>query len=160
MFVTSSQDSVHAAVPLTFTRTHTRSPSVATFDTYHQSIQGLLYLVEHDQDELGRIVDQLSIAEAEDPHSPSDPDSFISRRKRAGKLSHFFGEARVGVDSPCLPVKKSRKDVLDRMLGDVWNGAQAEARTGTMGRDELERLGSMMGTLRRRRATLQDWDML
>ena len=185
MFVTSSQDSVHAAVPPTVARTHARSASVATYDTYHQSIQGLLYLVEHDQDELGRIVDELASPEipdkdelvyiighpsSPDPSSPilaspvsaeHDPESFTSRRKRAGKLSHFFGEARVGIDSPCsVPVRRSRKDVLDGMLGDVWKGAQAEAKIGTMRRDELERLSTMMGTLRRRRATLHDWDKL
>lgn len=138
MFVTSSQDGIHALRP---------APA-STFDTYQQSLQGLLYLVQNDPHELGRILDEL----ASSPDGPSpDPQSFATRRKRAGKLSHFFCEPRAG---------QSTHDRFDRVLGDVWKGAQAEARIGALWTDHMETLGLMMGDLTRRRADLDVWEQL
>ena len=118
-----------------------------------------------------------------------DPNSEEARRKRVGKLSNFFGEG-LDFTSPSVPLRqairydidltspvpsresisrstsglgrrgKSRLDVLDGMLGELWRGVQSELKVGAMRRDEADRLSELFGAYKRRRENLTGWEEL
>lgn len=162
----------------------------SSFDAYQRSIEGLLYLAEHDQARLGSLVDALNEPSDEiaadavpsptwtqpryDPTSPPviDPQSHSARRRRTGKLSQFFGEAGVDFTDPdALQTRldqnstgrgrgKARREVLDGVLGEIWRGVQTEIRLGRIKHGEGEKLGELMGLLRRRREALKGWQEL
>jgi hypothetical protein len=78
-----------------------------------------------------------------------DPNSRQARRKRTGKLSHFFGESIDFDKPPPLPSKrKSRKEILDGMVGEMWRAVVAESRKGELKGEEVDRVGSLIASLR------------
>ena len=144
-----------------------------TYDVVCGSLQGLIYLADNDPHQLARIVDNLDESAGSPPRlssSPSsgerspdetyilDPQSRAARLKRTGKLSNFFGEAVDLSQSPLTPPRsstatakrKSRRETIDGMLGEMWRAVQADVSQGSIRVDELDRLGDMMSAFRRR----------
>jgi len=82
-----------------------------------------------------------------------DPNSHAARRKRTGKLSHFFGES-IDFDKPPppLPKSKTRKEVLDAMVSEMWRSVVAENDRGRLRGEEVDRLGSIITSLRNKRS--------
>ncbi|WVO14466.1 hypothetical protein L204_102101 [Cryptococcus depauperatus] len=97
----------------------------------------------------------------------TDPQSHAARRRRASKLSQFFGEsvdlskspAELASMAPRRSIStsksslgsgtgkwKARRETMDAVLLDMWKRVQAEK-----GQDGVERLGDMIGTLKERR---------
>jgi hypothetical protein len=93
-------------------------------------------------------VDDISSPE-ENPLS-FDPSSHDARRRRSGKLSQFFGEV---IDferpPPVPPKKKTKKEVLDGVLGEMWRAVQIENRRGVLGREEMDKVGAMIAAVRK-----------
>ena len=163
------------------------------YETYERSLKELLYLADNDPPSLDRLMDQLddtlpgsrltrrktisprspatSIFASSPTHIP-DPDSYDARRKRTGKLSHFFGET--GIDFTAPPNvedtmdkvrtqhKRSsmRRETLDSMMREMWKGVQGEVKRGSMAIPDGEKLGEMIERLRRRRGSLGQWEVL
>lgn len=79
-----------------------------------------------------------------------DPSSHDARRRRSGKLSHFFGEM---VDferpPPMPPKKKTKKEVLDGVLGEMWRAVQLENRRGVLAIENMDRVGAMIAAVRK-----------
>ena len=99
--------------------------------------------------------------------SEMDPHSHSARRRRTGKLSQFFGETGVDFQNPPerLPGTegkkgkgKLRREVLDGMLGEMWNEVMERKGRGTLGVDEVKRLSEMLGALRKRNSGM--WEEL
>jgi hypothetical protein len=96
-----------------------------------------------------------------DEDSDPEQEEARQRRKRTGKLTHFFGETGIDFDDP--PNVEStmervrsrtntlRKDTLDEMMREMWRGVQAEVRRGGMAVKDGEKLGEMIDKLRIRR---------
>ncbi|KAL7422428.1 hypothetical protein Q5752_003076 [Cryptotrichosporon argae] len=96
-----------------------------------------------------------------------DPSSPAARRRRTGKLSHFFGEAGVDftADAPPPPPasgarRKSRRETLDAVLGEMWRGVQTDVRGGSLRGDEAASLGDLIRTLRSKREEAGMWEEL
>lgn len=80
-----------------------------------------------------------------------NPNSRELRRKRTGKLSHFFGESIDFDRPPPLPPKrKSRKEVLDAVIGEMWRSVVAENRNGSVQREDLDQVGTLIASLKTR----------
>ena len=95
--------------------------------------------------------------------SPPDVNSHAARRRRAGKLSQFFGKKGVDFSQPLetLPnTKKRSRETLDSIIGALRNSLQVEAKKGGMRRDEVGRLEDVITALRRRRECLGGWEEL
>jgi hypothetical protein len=65
-----------------------RTVSHESFAAHQQSLTNLLYLADNDTATLDILMDQLDISDHE------------TRRKRTGKLTHFFGETGIDFDDP------------------------------------------------------------
>jgi hypothetical protein len=108
-----------------------------------------LYLADNDTATLDILMDQLDITEHE------------TRRKRTGKLTHFFGETGIDFDDPpnvatTMERVRSRTNtpgggMLDEMMREMWRVVQSEVRRGGMAVKDGERLGEMIDRLRFRR---------
>lgn len=143
------------------------------FGTYQRSLQSMLDLAEHDKDRLGDIFDELDCEQGllliDDPDNDerSDLSSHQTRRKRAAKLSRFFGETGIDFTSPSaayLPAssavggmpgsattgRKSRRGTFDAMLSEIWAGVQMDTKRGRMSLGQAGRLAEMMSQLRGR----------
>ncbi|EIW68253.1 hypothetical protein TREMEDRAFT_63426 [Tremella mesenterica DSM 1558] len=160
-------------------RTPTTSPHSSTSSTipspdplqaYHASLEGLLWLADTDRTRLGNVLDAISVTPKSNrplDSSPSptsldtfldldldvDPNSHSARRRRTGKLSQFFGESVDWQNPPRKEHKKSRKEVLDGVLGEMWRNVQTEVgkRGKGMGTgEEVNRLGEMVRLLKGR----------
>jgi hypothetical protein len=137
-----------------------RTVSHESFAAYQQSLTNLLYLADNDTATLDILMDQL-----DDPTFP-DSDSHESRRKRTGKLTHFFGETGIDFNDPpnvatTMERVRSRTcagtpsggsgGMLDEMMREMWRVVQSEVRRGGMAVKDGERLGEMIDRLRFRR---------
>jgi hypothetical protein len=154
-------------------------------------LKELLYLADNDPPSLDQIMDQLDDTlsgstltrrKTISPKSPStsifatspngpDPDSYDARRKRTGKLSHFFGETGIdfthppGVEDTMDKVRTQqkrssmRRETLDSMMREMWKGVQGEVKRGSMAIPDGEKLGEMIERLRKRRSSAQ-WEVL
>jgi hypothetical protein len=167
--------------------TRVRQFSAGSYDAYEQSLAGLIYLADNDTATLDTLVDQLEIdptsptsptlaqAQAQTPISPSSPPpgphTHEARRRRTGKLTHFFGETGIDFDDPpniadTMERVRSRSntlskgDTLDEIMREMWRGVQAEVKRGGMAVKEGERLGEMIDRLRRRRGSTGHWEAL
>lgn len=129
-----------------------RTVSHESFAAYQQSLTNLLYLADNDTATLDILMDQLDISEHE------------TRRKRTGKLTHFFGETGIDFDDPpnvatTMERVRSRTNTnttsgggkLDEMMREMWRVVQSEVRRGGMAVKDGERLGEMIDRLRFRR---------
>jgi hypothetical protein len=132
-----------------------RSVSHESFAAYQQSLTNLLYLADNDTATLDILMDQLDISDHE------------TRRKRTGKLTHFFGETGIDFDDPpnvatTMERVRSRTNtntnapgggggMLDEMMREMWRVVQSEVRRGGMAVKDGERLGEMIDRLRFRR---------
>jgi hypothetical protein len=126
-----------------------RTVSHESFAAYQQSLTNLLYLADNDTATLDILMDQLDITEHE------------TRRKRTGKLTHFFGETGIDFDDPpnvatTMERVRSRTNtpgggMLDEMMREMWRVVQSEVRRGGMAVKDGERLGEMIDRLRFRR---------
>ena len=90
-----------------------------------------------------------------------------TRRRRAEKLAHFFGEDGIDFTAPNVPAPRLRAEVniktplkgrariekLERVLGEPPKGVQADSRDGRMRWDEMNMLGDMLGGFRSRAHT-------
>ncbi|KAK4685630.1 hypothetical protein P7C73_g4512, partial [Tremellales sp. Uapishka_1] len=164
----------NASLPALPMKSEVSQANVDPFEAYQESLKNLLYLVDHDQTRLSTIIDSLdepfewdNYASSPIPPSPTtpqsledpDPNSHAARRRRTGKLSQFFGETGIDFTQPPpqrLPERKSRRETLDNMLGEMWS----EVKKGSLRMDEVDRLGDLMSTLRRRRESLGMWEEL
>lgn len=160
-----------------------------SFEAYERSLKGLLYLVEYDPPSLDNLMDQLddttrpiplTRSKSISPKSPSasffagstpDPDSHGARRKRTGKLTHFFGETGIDFDDPptvedtmdkVRAQKRSsvRRETMDSMMREMWKGVQGEVKRGTIAVTDGEMLAEMIERLRRRRGSVGQWEVL
>lgn len=166
-----------------------------SYNTYERSLKELIYLADNDLPSLDQIIDQLddtaprpsltrrktisprspstSIFASSSPTTPTpDPDSYDARRKRTGKLSHFFGETGIDFSDPPnvedtmdkvrTQQKRSsmRKETLDSMMREMWKGVQGEVKRGSMAVPDGEKLGEMIERLRRRRSSIGQWEIL
>ncbi|ORY35738.1 hypothetical protein BCR39DRAFT_511836 [Naematelia encephala] len=138
--------------------------------SYTQSIEGLLYLAENDHSRFADLLDSLDPSSSSSPPPSPTPSvkSHAARRRRTGKLSHFFGETGVDFDNPpqqqgqgqgkvSIALVKKRRETLDSVLGELWRGLQGELRRGRATRGDVDRLGEMVGVLRR---TRNGWEEL
>jgi hypothetical protein len=131
-----------------------RTVSHESFAAYQQSLTNLLYLADNDTATLDILMDQLDISDHE------------TRRKRTGKLTHFFGETGIDFDDPpnvatTMERVRSRTNtntntpsgggMLDEMMREMWRVVQSEVRRGGMAVKDGERLGEMIDRLRFRR---------
>lgn len=169
-----------------------RPSAQGSFEAYERSLKGLLYLVEHDQPSLDNLMDQLddtarskplirsksispkspSVSFFPGPGSPPDPWSHGARRKRTGKLSHFFGETGIDFTDPPnvedtmdkvrAQQKRSsmRRETMDSMMREMWRGVQGEVKRGSIAVTDGEMLGEMIERLRRRRGSIGQWEVL
>ena len=79
-----------------------------------------------------------------------DPNSHDARRRRSGKLSQFFGEVIDFERPPPLPPKKkTKKEVLDGLLGEMWRAVQLENRRGVLAIEDMDRVGAMIAAVRK-----------
>jgi hypothetical protein len=141
--------------PSSTTQGRNRSVSYESFAAYQQSLTNLLYLADNDTATLDILMDQLDISDHE------------TRRKRTGKLTHFFGETGIDFDDPpnvatTMERVRSRTNtntnipgggggMLDEMMREMWRVVQSEVRRGGMAVKDGERLGEMIDRLRLRR---------
>jgi len=128
-----------------------RTVSHESFAAYQQSLTNLLYLADNDTATLDILMDQLDVSDHE------------TRRKRTGKLTHFFGETGIDFDDPpnvatTMERVRSRTNtpaggggMLDEMMREMWRVVQSEVRRGGMAVKDGERLGEMIDRLRFRR---------
>lgn len=172
-----------------------RQSSSAPYETYERSLKELLYLADNDPPSLDILMDQLddplpgsrlTRRKTISPRSPStsffpsppnilDPDSYDARRKRTGKLSHFFGETGIDFTDPpnvedtmdkvkikYRSQKRSsmRRETLDSMMREMWKGVQGEVKRGSMAIPDGEKLGEMIERLRKRRGSVGQWEAL
>ena len=170
-----------------------RQSSSGPYETYERSLKELLYLADNDPPSLDILMDELDDAlpgsrltrrKTISPRSPStsffspapqvpDPDSYDARRKRTGKLSHFFGETGIDFTHPpnvedtmdkvkFRSQKRSsvRRETLDSMMREMWKGVQGEVKRGSMAIPDGEKLGEMIERLRKRRGSIGQWEAL
>ena len=150
--------------------TRNRTNSHESFAAYQQSLTSLLYLADNDSATLDILMDQLDLDE---PTSDLDTNSHEARRKRTGKLTHFFGETGIDFDDPpnvatTMERVRSRtattsttnnpvgaggrgREMLDEMMREMWRVVQSEVKRGGMAVKDGERLGEMIDRLRFRR---------
>ena len=150
--------------------TRYRTISHESFAAYQQSLTNLLYLADNDSATLDILMDQLDLDE---PTSGLDTNSHEARRKRTGKLTHFFGETGIDFDDPpnvatTMERVRSRtattsttnnpvgaggrgREMLDEMMREMWRVVQSEVKRGGMAVKDGERLGEMIDRLRFRR---------
>ena len=151
--------------------TRNRTNSHESFAAYQQSLTSLLYLADNDSATLDILMDQLDLDE---PTSDLDTNSHEARRKRTGKLTHFFGETGIDFDDPpnvatTMERVRSRtattsttnnpavaggrgREMLDEMMREMWRVVQFEVKRGGMAVKDGERLGEMIDRLRFRRS--------
>ena len=168
-----------------------RQTSHGSFKAYQQSLTNLLYLADNDSATLDILMDRLDLdtdsdqghgyghahdaEEARVQGRQSVMDSHETRRKRTGKLTHFFGETGIDFNDPpnvatTMERVRSRtgtlsgsgsgsghggkgkdKDTLDEMMREMWRVVQSEVRRGGMAVKDGERLGELIDRLRFRR---------
>lgn len=157
-----------------------------SYEAYERSLKGLLYLADNDPPSLDQLMDQLdesavpltrsqSTTPARSPTTSlfpePDPESFDARRKRTGKLSHFFGETGIDFSDPPTVADtmdkvraqkrtSMRRETLDSMMREMWRGVQGEVKRGSMAVTEGEKLGEMIERLRKRRSSIGQWEVL
>jgi hypothetical protein len=150
-----------------------RQTSHGSFTAYQQSLTNLLYLADNDSATLDILMDRLDLVTDSDlGHGDGQEEleqgrqSHEIRRKRTGKLTHFFGETGIDFNDPpniattmervrsrtTIPNPKGQgRDTLDEMMREMWRVVQSEVRRGGMAVKDGERLGELIDRLRGRR---------
>ncbi|WVR09503.1 hypothetical protein IAU60_006571 [Kwoniella sp. DSM 27419] len=132
------------------------------YKAYDASLQSLINAADQDQLEPGETLHQHG--------SWQDPTKHAARRRRTGKLSHFFGE-QVDLSSPPNDLAvdqtsaapsapgparvpgsgrgdRARTETFDQVLMDMRKSVQNDVKVGGIYADEGERLGALMSQLK------------
>lgn len=87
-----------------------------------------------------------------EPTSPSETEKFMQRRKRASKISAFFGDPRVGSQHAAASTS-SRTHMLDQMLANIEEGAEQDRQLGLLRDEDLLQVKNHMSSLKRTLST-------
>lgn len=146
---------------------------------YHQTINSIRYLIEHDRRLLHSVMDELdskpdfetdaapNIRRKRSLSSPTAPISPLptiddetyeplpSLRKRAIKLNSFFGDPRTaaehirGGQSRVYEETDRKAQALERLLSDLEEDVKGELEGGELGEDELVEIRESISDTRR-----------
>lgn len=143
----------------------------AVFESYRHSIHQLTALIEHDQDRLDTIVDELdailplevstTIVATPSPttwrfnliHSPSPSPLPSPTAWRRNRKSRYSDEQRDLAFSPNLAARRTA--TLDGVIEEMWTSMQAEVKRGSLRVAEANKLVEMMGILRKKRESAE-----